>query len=58
VHRNHAVNARHVLEIRRRNGEADWVIKLDAPVNRVLPVSRGLLKRLWAAFVERRPRIS
>lgn len=53
VHRNHAVNVRHVLEIRHRDGDADWEIKLDPPVNRVLPVSRSLLKRLWAAFGER-----
>ncbi len=53
VHRNHAVNVRHVLEIRRRDSNADWEIKLDPPVNRVLPVSRSLLKRLWAAFGER-----
>jgi DNA-binding LytR/AlgR family response regulator len=53
VHRNHAVNVRHVLEIRRRDTDADWEIKLDPPVNRVLPVSRTLLKRLWAAFGER-----
>ncbi len=53
VHRNHAVNVRHVLEIRRRDTDADWEIKLDPPVNRILPVSRTLLKRLWAAFGER-----
>ena len=53
VHRNHAVNVRHVLEIRRRSGEADWEIKLGAPVNEVLPVGRTYLKRLWAAFGER-----
>jgi DNA-binding LytR/AlgR family response regulator len=53
VHRNHAVNVRHITEIRRRDTASDWEIKLGAPVNRVLPVSRGLLKRLWAAFGER-----
>ena len=53
VHRNHAVNVRHVLEIRRRRGEADWEVKLEPPVNRVLPVSRTYLKKLWTAFGER-----
>jgi DNA-binding LytR/AlgR family response regulator len=53
VHRNHAVNVHHVLAIRRRSGEADWEIKLEAPVNEVLPVGRTYLKRLWAAFGER-----
>jgi len=52
VHRNHAVNARHVLEIRRRSGEADWEVKLEPPVNAVLPVGRTYLKPLWAAFGE------
>jgi DNA-binding LytR/AlgR family response regulator len=50
VHRNHAVNVRQVLEIRRRAGEADWELKLEPPVNAVLPVGRTYLKPLWAAF--------
>jgi DNA-binding LytR/AlgR family response regulator len=50
VHRNHAVNVRQVLEIRRRSGEADWEVKLEPPVNAVLPVGRTYLKPLWAAF--------
>jgi hypothetical protein len=53
VHRNHAVNAGHVLEIRRRGGEADWEVKLEPPVNAVLPVGRTYLKQLWAAFGDR-----
>jgi DNA-binding LytR/AlgR family response regulator len=53
IHRNHAVNVHHVREIRRRSGEADWEITLEAPVNEVLPVGRTYLKRLWAAFGER-----
>jgi len=52
VHRNHAVNVRHVLEVRRRRGEADWEVKLEPPVNRILPVSRMYLKKVWAAFGE------
>jgi hypothetical protein len=41
-----------VLDVRRRGGEADWEVKLEPPVNRVLPVSRMYLKELWAAFGE------
>jgi hypothetical protein len=46
------VNVRHVLEVRRRRGEADWEVKLEPPVNRILPVSRTYLKHLWTAFGE------
>ena len=52
VHRNHAVNVRAVLEVRRRDAEADWEVKLEPPVNAVLPVGRTYLKALWAAFGE------
>ena len=50
IHRNHAVNVDHVLEIRRRPAVADWEVKLDPPVNKVLPVSRTTLSDLWTAF--------
>lgn len=50
VHRNHAVNVLHVVEIRRRRGGSDWELKLEPPVNVVLPVGRTYLKALWAAF--------
>jgi DNA-binding LytR/AlgR family response regulator len=53
AHRNHAVNVRHVLEVRRREAEADWEVRLEPPVNRVLPVSRTYVKQVWAAFGER-----
>ena len=56
VHRNHAVNLSHVAEIRRRDAEADWEVALEPPVNRVLPVGRTYLARLWAAFGEGRAR--
>jgi hypothetical protein len=42
-----------VLEIRRRSGEADWEIKLEPPVNDVLPVGRTQLERLWKSYGER-----
>jgi DNA-binding LytR/AlgR family response regulator len=53
VHRNHAVNPEHVLEIRRRAGSRYWEVKLAPPVNKILPVSRNYLKDLLAAFGER-----
>jgi DNA-binding LytR/AlgR family response regulator len=46
IHRNHAVNAGRVREIRRRTPGGDWEVKLEPPVNRVLPVSRNASKRL------------
>jgi DNA-binding LytR/AlgR family response regulator len=52
VHRNFLVNPRHVREVRRRPAGEDWELKLDPPVNRVLPVSRASLKALWARFGE------
>lgn len=52
VHRNYLVNPRHVREVRRRPAGEDWELRLDPPVNLVLPVSRAALKALWAAFGE------
>jgi DNA-binding LytR/AlgR family response regulator len=52
IHRNHMVNLRRVREIRRREGRQDWEVKLDPPVNRVLPVARGREEALFAAFGE------
>ena len=50
IHRNHAVNLRRVGEIRRRIAGGDWEVKLEPPVNRVLPVARGREKELIGAF--------
>jgi len=50
IHRNHAVNLARIREIRRRKGRDDWEVKLEPPVNRVLPVSRGRLETLLNAF--------
>lgn len=50
VHRNHAVNLRRIAEIRRRGPGGDWEVKLEPPVNRVLPVARGREKGLFEAF--------
>jgi len=46
IHRQYVVNLRRVREIRRRAGSREWEVKLEPPVNRVLPVSRGALKEL------------
>ena len=52
THRNYLVNPDHVRQVRLRPGRKDWELKLDPPVNRVLPVSRSALADLWAAFGE------
>ena len=52
IHRNHAVNLRRVAVLRRRRPGGDWEIKLEPPVNRVLPVARGKEKELLAVFSE------
>jgi DNA-binding LytR/AlgR family response regulator len=54
IHRNHLVNPAHVRLVRRRDGGADWEVRLAPPVNAVLPVSRGALRDLWDAFGEGR----
>ena len=46
IHRNHAVNLRRVRELRRQRDGVDWEVRLEPPVNRVLPVSRGSLAAL------------
>ena len=54
IHRSYAVNLDRVREIRLRDDRRDWEVKLEPPVNRVLPVSRAELDRLWEAFGESR----
>ena len=36
--------------IRRRPTGRDWEVKLEPPVNKVFPVSRSALSRLWTGF--------
>ena len=50
VHKNHAVDLKRVQEVRRRSPGGDWEVKLEPPVNRVLPVARGRERELLAAF--------
>lgn len=49
IHRKHAVNPGRVLEIRPGSG-SPWEVRLEPPVNEVLPISRGSLTRLLAAY--------
>jgi len=51
VHRSWAVNLRRVREIRPAP-DSGWEVKLDPPVNRVLPVSRRRISTLWGRFGE------
>jgi hypothetical protein len=41
-----------VRQVRRRSQGEDWELKLDPPVNIVLPVSRDAVSALWAAVGE------
>ena len=50
VHKNHAVNLDRIREIRRRKKGADWELKLEPPVNRILPISRNALKKLLGSY--------
>jgi DNA-binding LytR/AlgR family response regulator len=50
IHRNHAVHPGHVYEIRPAVAGAGWEVRLEPPVNRVLPVSRRSLTVLLAAY--------
>ncbi len=50
IHRNHAVNLGRIRLIRRRKRSLDWELKLQPPVNRILPISRNALGKLKAAF--------
>jgi len=52
THRNYLVNPARVSEVRRRPERQDWELRLDPPVNAVLPVSRSRLRALWSAFGE------
>ena len=50
IHRSHAVNLRRVLELRQRDEGQDWEVKLEPPVNAVLPVARERREVVLAAF--------
>ena len=50
VHRSYAVNPDRVSEVRRRDNRRDWELKLEPPVNRILPVGRTHARHLWDAY--------
>ena len=52
IHRSYAINLIHLREIRRRDESRGWEVRLNPPVNRILPVSRSYEGALWAAFGE------
>lgn len=54
IHRGHAVNLLRVREIR-PSRDGGWEVRLDPPVNRVLPVSRRQASDLFAAYGEGEP---
>ncbi len=47
IHRSYVVNLNRVFELRSR-GDDEWELKMDPPVNKVLPVSRRRLRDLRA----------
>lgn len=51
IHRSYAVNVARIRQVRPAAGEG-WEVKLDPPVNRVLPVSEARVGELWRAFGE------
>ena len=50
IHRNHAVHPGHVREIRPDADGSGYEVRLEPPVNKVLPVSRRLLATLLRAY--------
>lgn len=50
VHRSFVVNLDRVRLVRRRDDGRDWELKMEPPVNRVLPISRSELPRLLQAL--------
>ena len=52
IHDKFLVNLRRVQKLRQRKNATDWELKLEPPVNRVLPISRGRLADVWAALGE------
>ncbi len=52
IHREHAVNIARVRILRLQTDGGDWELKLEPPVNRVLPISRDRLKELRRSLGE------
>ena len=53
VHRGFAVNLRRVREIKRRKEGDAWQLRMQPPVNRLLPIGPTHLAALWEAFGDR-----
>ncbi|MCD4750830.1 MAG: LytTR family transcriptional regulator DNA-binding domain-containing protein [Thermoanaerobaculales bacterium] len=52
IHREHAVNLAHVRLLRQQADGRDWEIRLEPPVNSVLPIARDSLAELRSALGE------
>ena len=52
IHREHAVNIAHVRLLRLQADGRDWELKLEPPVNKVLPIARDRLSDLRDALGE------
>jgi DNA-binding LytR/AlgR family response regulator len=50
VHREHAINLRRIRLLRHQVDGGDWELKLEPPVNKVLPIARNRLAGLRAAL--------
>ena len=50
IHRSFLVNLAKVRIVRRREEGRDWEVRLEPPVNRVLPVARGAWRGLVQAL--------
>ena len=52
IHREHAVNFTHIRLLRLQADGRDWKLKIEPPVNSVLPIARDRLSALRAALGE------
>jgi len=52
IHREHAVNITRIRLLRLQTDGRDWELKLEPPVNRVLPIARDRLEGLREALGE------
>ncbi len=50
THDSYAVNPLLIRELRPRKGSREWELRLEPPVGKVLPVSRGSLKAVLKVF--------
>jgi len=53
IHREHTVNITHIRLLRLQADGRDWELKLEPPVNSVLPIARDRLASLRAVLGER-----